>query len=257
MTGSMLAQPQISQVLFHPRPEPGGGSAIPDARPILLEVEPGISLGGWLFPAEAGAPVVLFFHGNGEIAADYDFIAPAYTELGLSLLVMDYRGYGSSNGQPTATHLLADAVTVFEVLEDLWQSQQLSPDRLYVMGRSLGSAAAIEVAVQAGEQLAGLIIESGFADTIALLTRLGAPVSGLDESQAGFGNAVKMARVTRPTLIVHGQNDVLIPALEGEMLYRHSGAADKRLVLIPGAGHNDLLLYGRNRYFEAIAAFIG
>jgi alpha-beta hydrolase superfamily lysophospholipase len=256
MTRSMLDQPQISQVLFHPRPEPGSGSAIPGVRPISLEVEPGISLGGWLYPAAANAPVVLFFHGNGEIAADYDFIAPAYTELGLSLLVMDYRGYGTSDGQPTATHLLADAVTVFNALEDLWQIQQLSPDRLYVMGRSLGSAAAIEVAVHAGVQLAGLIIESGFADTSALLARLGAPVSGLNESQTGFGNTAKMARVTRPTLIVHGQNDSLIPASEGETLYRRSGAADKRLVLIPGAGHNDLLLAGYTRYFEAIAAFI-
>lgn len=257
MTRSMLDQPQISQVLFHPRPEPGGGSAIPHARPISIDVEPGVSLGGWLYPAGAGAPAVLFFHGNGEIAADYDFIAPAYTELGLSLLVMDYRGYGRSNGQPTATHLLADAVTVFNALDDFWPTQQLSPDRLYVMGRSLGSAAAIEVAVHAGAQLAGLIIESGFADTRALLTRLGAPVSGMDESRSGFGNAAKMAQVTRPTLIIHGQNDLLIPASEGETLYRRSGATDKRLVLIPGAGHNDLLLYGRVRYFEAIAAFIG
>ena len=90
MTHSLLDQPRISQALFHPRPEASGGSAIPDARPISLEVEPGISLGGWLYPAEAGAPVVLFFHGNGEIAADYDFIAPAYVELDLTLLVMDY-----------------------------------------------------------------------------------------------------------------------------------------------------------------------
>ena len=256
MTPSMLDQPQISQVLFHPRPEPRGGSALPDARPISIDVEPGSSLGGWLYPARADAPAVLFFHGNGEIAADYDFIAPTYTELGLSLLVLDYRGYGRSNGQPAATHLLADAVNTFNALEYFWPTQQLSPDRLYVMGRSLGSAAAIEVAVHAGAQLAGLIIESGFADTRALLARLGAPVSGLDESQAGFGNAAKMARVTRPTLIIHGQNDILIPASEGETLYRRSGATDKRLVLIPGAGHNDLLLYGRNRYFEAIAAFI-
>lgn len=256
MTRSLLDQPQISQVLFHPRPEPGNGSALPDAQPISIEVGPGVSLGGWLFPARASAPAILFFHGNGEIAADYDFIAPAYTELDLSLLVMDYRGYGRSNGQPSATNLLADAVTIFETLGDLWQSQHLSPDRLYVMGRSLGSAAAIEVALHAGEQLEGLIIESGFADTRALLTRLGAPVSGLGERQAGFGNAAKMARVTRPTLIIHGQNDILIPASEGEALYRHSGAADKRLMLIPGAGHNDLLLYGRARYFEAIAAFI-
>jgi fermentation-respiration switch protein FrsA (DUF1100 family) len=71
-----------------------------------------------------------------------------------------------------------------------------------------------------------------------------------------LGNAAKIAQLTRPTLIFHAQNDILIPTSEGEALYRRSGAADKRLVLIPGAGHNDLLLYGLTRYIDAIAASI-
>jgi alpha-beta hydrolase superfamily lysophospholipase len=76
-----------------------------------VEVEPGIVLGGRLYPAAPDSPAILFFHGNGEIAEDYDDIAPLYIQMGITLLVMDYRGYGTSG--LTASHLLSDAVAVF------------------------------------------------------------------------------------------------------------------------------------------------
>ena len=76
MNRSMLDQPQILQVLFHPRPETSDASAIPGARPVSFKVEPDISVGGWLFPAEADAPAVLFFHGNGEIAISSRQLTP-------------------------------------------------------------------------------------------------------------------------------------------------------------------------------------
>jgi fermentation-respiration switch protein FrsA (DUF1100 family) len=124
------------------------------------------------------------------------------------------------------------------------------------MGRSLESAAAIEVALHAGERLAGLIVESGFADTFALLARLGVEVQGADEERDGFGNAAKMARVTVPTLIIHGQADVLIPAADGQKLYNRCAAPHRRVLLIPGAGHNDLMMVGMAEYFDAIWAFV-
>jgi len=179
-----------------------------------------------------------------------------YTQLGLTLLVVDYRGYGTSGGRPTASHLLSDAVRVFEALGSLVEGQGLMPALLYVMGRSLGSAAAIEVALHAGDALAGLIVESGFADTFGLLARLGLGVKGADEAGDGFDNAAKMGRIPTSTLVIHGRNDVLIPAADGQELYRRAAAVDKHLLLIPGAGHNDLMWVGRTAYFEAIEAFI-
>ncbi len=255
MTESILDHPDILQVMFHPRRDFGFASA-PGAQPISITVEPGVAIGGRLYSANAEAPAILYFHGNGEIAADYDFIAPAYTALGLTLLVVDYRGYGASDGTPTASHLLSDALAVFEAIDDVFQDNKLTPAQLYIMGRSLGSAAAIEVALQAGQKLAGLIIESGFSDTLALLARLGVRVQGVDESLAGFGNAAKMEQITTRTLVIHGQNDVLIPATDGQELHRRCAAADKRLVLIPGTGHNDLMMVGRAQYFEAIEQFL-
>jgi pimeloyl-ACP methyl ester carboxylesterase len=256
MSDRLLDRPQVSRALFHPRREYEVGPRQPDIHPVAFEVEPGLYIGGRLYPAGPEVPLILYFHGNGEIAADYDDLAPLYTRLGISLLVADYRGYGTGGGTPTASHLLADAVVLFERLDGVLLSQGLMPSRLYVMGRSLGCAAAIEVAQHAGARLAGLIVESGFSDTFSLLARLGLRVRGADETRDGFGNATKMESITVPTLIIHGQNDVLIPASDGQELYHRSAAADKRLVLIPGAGHNDLLWVGRAAYFEAIRAFV-
>jgi alpha-beta hydrolase superfamily lysophospholipase len=221
-----------------------------------VEVEPGVTVGGRLYPAAPEAPVVLYFHGNGEIAADYDDIASLYTRMGITLLVIDYRGYGRSDGAPTGSNLLADAVVVCDAVTTVCGENGLAPARFFVMGRSLGSAAAIEVALHAGEQLAGLVVESGFSDTMALLARLGVEVQGADEERDGFGNAAKMARVTLPTLIIHGQDDVLIPVSDGQELYNRCAASDKQLVLIPGAGHNDLMMVGMAQYFEAIRTFV-
>ncbi len=255
MTQPWLDQAKVSQVLFYPRRAYGLASALVGARSIQVEVEPGIALGGQLYPAAPDSPAILFFHGNGEIAEDYDDIAPLYTQMGITLLVMDYRGYGTSGGAPTASHLLSDAVAVFEAMGHLLNENGLAPARLYVMGRSLGSAAAIEIAARADERLAGLIVESGFANTVALLARLGLQVRGAEERD-GFGNAAKLSRIALPVLIIHGQDDVLIPASDAHELHRRCASPNKQLVLIPRAGHNDLMMVGMKPYMEAIKRFV-
>lgn len=264
MTDSIFDRPEVLQVLFHPRRD--NSTPPPGVYPIAVEVEPGVKLGGRLYPAVPDSPAILFFHGNGEIAADYDNFAWCYNELGITLLVMDYRGYGVSDGTPTASNLLTDAVTVFDAVGSIFQSKKLSPKQVYVMGRSLGSAAAIEIAKVAGEtptppqQLAGLIVESGFANSFALLARLGVRIEGADEERDGVGNALKISRVTIPTLIIHGAEDVLILPGEALELHRRSAAQDKQIVLIPRAGHNTVMIAGISQgtspYFAAIQSFI-
>ena len=255
MTHPILDQPSVLQVLFHPRRD----NSIPPngVYPVAVEVEPGVTVGGRLYPAAAQNPAILYFHGNGEIAADYDRFAQYYTQLGITLLVIDYRGYGVSNGTPTASNLLTDAITVFNAVGSILESHGLSPKQVYVMGRSLGSAAAIEVALHAKEKLAGLIIESGFAHTVPLLARLGVEVRGADEERDGAGNARKISQITTRTLIIHGQEDFLIPVAQALILHRGCAAQDKQLVLIPNAGHNDLMMFGRSQYFDAIQKFVG
>lgn len=255
---SILDQPHVLQVMFYPRRSWPGLSLVSSAHDGRVEVEPGVSLGYSLYPAGPRSPLILYFHGNGEVARDYDSIAPLYTGLGISLLVADYRGYGWSDGLPTASSLVRDAPIVFQSLgQMLKEAGSEIPQRVFVMGRSLGSAAAIEVARRHQEALVGLIIESGFAHTARLLARLGVVLEGLDEAQDVFANLAKIGQVRLPTLIIHGQADALIPASEGMALYEGSAAPEdkKRLVLIPGAGHNDLLAYA-DAYFGAICDFV-
>jgi alpha-beta hydrolase superfamily lysophospholipase len=251
-----LDRPEVLRVTFHPRPDDSPLTLPSSGRSISTEVEQGISVGGRLHQAGPDAPAILFWHGNGEIAADYDSIATLYNALRITLLVFDYRGYGSGGGSPTCSNLLTDAVALFQAAEGIFEDQGLAPSRLYAMGRSLGSAAAIEVASTHGDTLAGLIVESGFSDTFSLLARLGVHVSGATEARDGFGNTLKIERVTIPTLIIHGESDVLIPAADSRELFRSSGAGEKKLELIPGAGHNDLMLVGTRQYFEAIRRFV-
>ncbi|MFN3075643.1 MAG: alpha/beta hydrolase [Alphaproteobacteria bacterium] len=258
----LLDQPQVLGVLFHPRR--GFESPAGDGRAVRIPVEGTVFVGGKIFAPTAAertgrndAPVILFFHGNGEIASDYDEISRLYTQLGITLFVVDYRGYGLSTGTPTATALIADARVIGESVRSILSMHGTACDRLFVMGRSLGSAAAIEVALHDQANLSGLIIESGFADTLALVERIGdLHFTDGDDARYGFDNLGKIARVTLPTLLLHGEEDWIIPVSDARALHRQSGAVNKRLLTVPGAGHNDLLMLGRRAYFEAIASVV-
>jgi pimeloyl-ACP methyl ester carboxylesterase len=233
---STLDRPDILNVLFHPRHIFGPAYSTPSIRLIDIEVEPGITLGGRVYPAENTSPVILYFHGNGEIAADYDDIVPLYTQLGITLL--------------------SDALAVYKSVDQALEENGLYPSKLYVMGRSLGSAAALEIAIHEELKFDGLIIESGFSDTFALLARIGGiQLPGADDQVDGFGNLSKVGRVSVPTLIIHGLKDVLIPSAEGVQLYENCAAEQKQLLLIPDAGHNDIMYVGRNQYMAAIQEF--
>lgn len=251
---AVLDNPEIASVLFHPRKAADRQATLtPD---LLVPVTDRISLGASVFPASAEAPVVVLFHGNGELASEYEAIAPLYGDAGISLVVLDYRGYGFSGGSPGATTMLSDARTAFHLLPDLLADLGLG-GRLFVMGRSLGSAPALEIASTVRHRLEGLIIESGFAYTFPLVQRLGGPALAADEKRDGFDQLEKMERVSVPTLVIHGEEDRIIPVTDGRALHRHCRAREKRLLTVPGAGHNDLLVYGRDAYLQAVAALTG
>ncbi|GAB6051716.1 alpha/beta hydrolase [Magnetospira thiophila] len=253
-TYDLLDQPEILSVLFHPRRDtPADGSGLH----VAIPVEAQCHVGGKIYPAGPYAPVLLYFHGNGEIASDYDDIAPLYERLGLSLFVVDFRGYGRSDGTPTATTLVSDAVAVFEQAEGLLKQAGLKGENLFVMGRSMGSVSAIHLAAHAGERIRGLIIESGFSDTFGLIERIGGvTMESANEASEGFNNGGKIETVKVPTLILHGQEDWIIPIDDGRELYRRSGAEAKRIVEIPGAGHNDIISVGLRAYFQAIGELV-
>jgi alpha-beta hydrolase superfamily lysophospholipase len=250
-----LDRPEVLQALFHPRrdttPPP------PGVVDLEISVAEGIRLGARFFgSADQGAPTILFFHGNGEVVSDYDSIGPRFVEEGLSLLAVEYRGYGSSGGSPSVTALLADAHLVLQETQQ-WLAAQERTGPLFVMGRSLGSVPAIELTAAHQEELAGLIIESGFAFTLPLLLCLGVDVLALGLTEAdGFKNQLKMAQVRKPTYILHAQHDQLIPVTSAEVLQAQCGARSKEFSMVPGADHNSIIDRTGRLYFEAIRRFV-
>jgi alpha-beta hydrolase superfamily lysophospholipase len=250
----LLDHPEVIRRLLFPHPNTAPDRQ--DATNHFIRTAEDVQLGCRFFKARPDGPNILFFHGNGETAADYDYVAPLYRKQGLNLFVAEYRGYGMSGGSPTCSGILRDTDPVFEEFRAFVQGMNLTGD-LFVMGRSLGSAPAIETAYRHQSEFKGLIVESGFASVRRQLERIGLPDLFKDDADAiGFGNDLKIAEVRIPTLIIHGEADSIIPVEEGKALYSLSGARKKEALFIPNAGHNDLLERDPVAYMESIKRFV-
>ena len=187
---------------------------------------------------------------------DYDDIGPLYMQLGLNFLVADYRGYGWSSGNPSASALLEDGRRVFEFISK-WLAENNYSGKIFIMGRSMGSAPAIDIASQNIDGLSGLIIESGFAETVPLAMTLGIDLAALGVSEQDcFNNLDKISRVTIPTFIIHGQQDSLIPLWHARKLHSECGAKSKELQIVPGADHNTVISVAGMLYFQAIKSYV-
>lgn len=255
---SKYDRPEILQVLFHPRPEWGGifGGGGGGGLDIMIPVEPDIAIGGRFHIRAKDDPNILFFHGNGEIVADYDELGPVYNRLGINFLPVDYRGYGRSGGQPSITSMMRDCHKILHYVAS-WLSEQEHTGPLLLMGRSLGSASVLELAAAYPEKVAGLIIESGFAMAGPLLQLLGInPASlGFDE-ESGFNHIAKIKSWSKPLLIIHAEFDHIIPFRDGQTLYEACPAKDKTLLKIAGANHNDIFFRGYEQYLSTVKTFV-
>ena len=253
---SKLDQPGVLRSIFHPRMEMGIVPPPNNAVDVDIPVDEDIQVHARFHLAAEEDPSILFFHGNGEIVSDYDEIGPYYSKHGMNFLAVDYRGYGRSSGSPDVTSMLGDAHMVLETAKE-WLNKAEHTGPLFIMGRSLGSAAAIELAASHSDDIAGLIIESGFATTLPLLMKLGVDITamGITEDD-GFRNVRKISTFTKPTLIIHGQYDEIIPVNAAAILQAESPARSKELQVVPGASHNTIIAQAGDMYFSVIKQFI-
>jgi len=248
---SILDRPEVLQFIFYPRRD--WTSAPLGARDYLVPIESEVSIACRFYPASEDSPCILFFHGNGEVACDYDWIAPLYNQEGISLFVADYRGYGASGGQPSFSHMTSDAHSIFNFFVNTLHSEGHSGP-VFLMGRSLGSHSALELAYHYSQRLAGMIVESGSANMARLLRFFSVPPEQLRElEEAGYA---RVRSITLPILIIHGEWDNLIPLSQAITLYETIGSEKKRLEVILAAGHNDIMLIGTEQYFSAIKEFV-
>jgi len=230
-----------------------GGNSLPGAAIHFIEVEEGVKIGCALWAKGKEFPTILYFHGNGETVIDYDWAAQFYLDRGVNLFVADYRGYGLSNGKPTITNLIRDSHLIFHTFRKIMEKEGYRPS-LFLMGRSLGSIPAVELAYHYQGELKGLIIESGSANNFRhLWNHLESSKRLLSEK---FLNKEKIKSVLIPTCVIHGELDQIIPVQEGLELYEKAGAGVKGILIISGADHNDLIIRGHTQYFTKIEEFV-
>jgi fermentation-respiration switch protein FrsA (DUF1100 family) len=256
MDYSALDRSDVLAAVFHPRPELGPAPVDPHIIEHQIRVAKGIHVGARFHLASTKSINLLFFHGNGEIVADYDELGPLYGSLGINLLAADYRGYGRSNGQPTISGMMMDCHTILNYVRS-WISSNGYTGPLIIMGRSLGSASALELASTRSNEIDALIIESGFAFVIPLLRLLGVNPDSLGiYEESAFNHLDKIRKYANPTLIIHAERDHVIPFSDAMALYRASSAKDKTLLKIKDANHNDIFLRGLDGYLQAIRSLV-
>jgi len=250
---SALDQSSAINYIFYPRrdftpcPENAFDLAIPVKDEVTISCRFHISDRHW--------PWILFFHGNGEVVSDYDEIAPFYHQRKLNLVVADYRGYGTSGGIPTLADLVRDAQTIFQgVQKELGEKGFISS--LWIMGRSLGSISALELGYRYPGRIMGLIIESGFCSVARIITHLGIPKTGVDLERIDQESVEMIRKISIPVLIMHGEQDTLVPVQEAKDLFRSLGSDKKELLTIPRATHNDIMIVGSQKYFDTLQQFI-
>ncbi|MEU4765211.1 alpha/beta hydrolase [Actinosynnema sp. NPDC023794] len=227
-------------------PLPGAGEVLDGGRDVTLTTGDGVRLAAWHFPVEAARATVLVAPGNAGNRRLRVPLARALTARGLSVLLLDYRGYGGNPGDPTEAGLALD---VRAAREHLVREAGVPPDRLIYFGESLGSAVVAELAVE--HPPAALVLRSPFTD----LASVGArhypflPVRWLllDE----FPTERLVARVDAPVTVVYGTADSIVPPEQSRAVA--TAAARGRSVEVTGADHNDRVLLDGARLIEAIA----
>ena len=253
----LIDNPAVSNIVFYPRKIAIPNDLSPNTDILRLNIGNDIEIGGFFYKNDVKNPTILLFHGNGEIALDYRYIAPMFFEINVNLAVVDFRGYGFSSGEPYYTSLISDAMPIYTVFRE-WMSQNGLLNSLFILGRSLGSVCAAEIGSHNPVDLRGIIFESGFASVYNMmknLFRISSPYLTSDSLEE-YSNDTRVRKFKKSTLIIHGTTDWIIPHTEAELLYKNlPNNIDKKLILIEDAGHNTILSF-KEEYFEPISEFI-
>jgi fermentation-respiration switch protein FrsA (DUF1100 family) len=235
-------------LLYHPsaqRPSLGG-LALLGAYEAALRTEDGLLLFSWYLPPPVGAPVIVYFHGNGGNIGQRGDRMRRFAAVGFGALLVEYRGYAGNPGAPTEAGLLTDARAALTFLD----AQRIAPDRRVLYGESLGSGIAVQIA--ADRQVAALILESPYTSVadVAQYHYPWVPVRWLLHDK--FDALTVIGRVTAPSLFLHAESDHVIPVRFGRALYA-AAPGPKETWSTSQGDHEDV---GRLGGFEAAIDFV-
>jgi fermentation-respiration switch protein FrsA (DUF1100 family) len=221
-----------------------------DYEDVRLTTADGVRVHGWHVPAAAPdpAPAVLFLHGNaGNVSHRLDKLAVLHG-LGASVLLLDYRGFGASEGSPTEEGLYRDADAAYD-----WLVARGTPaERIVLYGESLGGAVAVDLAAR--RPVGKVVLESAPSSILGVARHHYPFLPVAAFLSARYDAASKIGRVRVPILILHGPDDEIVPFSMAEELLAAANPP-KRLVRLRG-GHNDGFLVSGSLYAEALRGFI-
>lgn len=203
------------------------------ASEIELKTRDGETILGWHVPAPEGRPTLLYFHGNAGNLSSRAMRLQQFARQGFGVLAISYRGYGGSTGAPSEAGLINDARAAYDWL----LANGASHDRIILVGESLGSGVAVALAAQV--PTAGVLLEAPFASAAEIAAEVYwmFPVRWLMRDP--FRSSDRITEIAAPLLIVHGEDDAVIPFASGQALYA-SAREPKRFLAVPGAGHQPL-----------------
>ncbi|MEK0180249.1 MAG: alpha/beta fold hydrolase [Oscillatoriales cyanobacterium] len=198
--------------------------------------------------------VVLYLHGNGlNVGANVEH-ANRFHRLGMSVFLIDYRGYGKSQGEfPTESQVYEDAQLAMDYLV---KQRGINPKQIYIYGHSLGGAIAIDLAVR-NPEAAGLIVEGSFTSAREMVDFQSGvyrifPIDLLLRQR--FDSIAKVDRLEMPVLFIHGTADTVVPVAMSKKLF-DAAPQPKQLYIVPDAGHNNLADFAGAEYLEKISNF--
>jgi fermentation-respiration switch protein FrsA (DUF1100 family) len=222
---------------------------------VTVTTSDGVRINGWYVPAppkaDGSTMTLLWFHGNaGNLSDRVDQLRHMHDQLRANIFMIDYREYGRSEGEVSeaGTYLDAEAAVA-----SLRSRPGASEQRIVYYGQSLGSAVAVELARRAPPD--GLILESPFLSVqeMAKVAIPWLPVGGLISTK--YDSLSKIGAVRAPLLILHGDQDEVVPYAQGRRLFAAANEP-KRFYTIVGAHHNDTYLAGGEGYFTAMSDFL-
>lgn len=229
---------------------PPADAVASDVEEVVLETEDDLTLGAWFLPAGGTAPAVLMLHGNGGTRAERLPLALALADLGLSTLLVDYRGYGGNPGTPSEDGLAADARAALAHLD-----RRRDVDGVVYLGESLGAAVAVGLAVE--REPAAVVLRSPFtslADVAGAHYPL--PTAVLEASLPDrYPSIDRIGGVNAPVLVIAGERDRIVPFAHSRRLFE-AASEPKRFVAIEGADHNDPALFTGRRLLDEVERFL-
>jgi len=220
-----------------------------DTEEIFLETEDGVRIQAMHLRDPSSDTITIYFHGNaGNIYHRLDEYRHL-RRLGTNVFAVSYRGYAKSEGSPSEAGIYMDGRAVFEYAVKV---MGFPPSRIFLLGRSIGSTVATELAQ--GKGIAGLILVSPLSSA-----RDQASVMGLGFAASLVGSAFendrKIKRLKAPLLVIHGTQDQIVPISLGRKVF--DGASSPKIFHeIQGAGHNNLSNWFAKSYWKTISVFL-